>query len=183
MLRKLMTVACGAIVAAALCTQAPAEEPKPSPASEPQTNVRVTIRLVKLEQGKRSVVKSYDLLVAAGSTGSKLLSGSRVPIPTAVRDAGDEGAGGDGTTQFVYQNIGFSVEAKAWLVGDKKIKLLADIEDSRLMERAAGQPPVVETRQLSVNAILADGTPMEATRIEAEAVPPGFVGIEAKILR
>jgi hypothetical protein len=187
MLRKLAAVMSGALlavlVAPALCTPAGAEEAKaPSPA-EPQTDVRVTIRLGRVEQGKRNVLKSYDLVVAAGTVGSKLMSGARVPIPTAGSDAADKGTGGDGSTRFVYQNIGFSVDAKVWIIGDKKLKLLAEIEDSRLKERAAGQPPIVETRQLSMNAILSDGTPMEVTRVEGEADLTGFVEIEAKILR
>lgn len=188
MLRKLAALACGAVVAAliapALCAPAFAEETKASAATaETQTDVRITVRLGKLDQGKRTVMKSYDLVVVAGSSGSKLLSGSRVPIPTATHEPSDKGAGGDASTEFVYQNIGFSIEAKVWLVGDKKIKILGALEDSRLTDRIPGQPPVVETRQLSVNAVLADGTPMEVTRVEADGMPPGFVEIEARILK
>lgn len=186
MLRKLASLALGPLLAAlfapAVCVPAGAQETRAQSPAEPQTNVRVTIRLVKLDQGKRNVVKSYDLLVATGTTGSKLLSGSRVPIPNVKREPAEKGAGGEESTQYVYQNIGFSVEAKVWLVGDRKVKLLAEIEDSRLKERA-GQPPVVETRQLSVNTLLPDGTPMEATRIEGDADPSGVVEVEARILR
>jgi hypothetical protein len=187
MLRKFAAVLSGALlavlVAPGLCTATRAEEAKaPSPA-EPQTNVRVTIRLGRMEQGKRNVLKSYDLVVAAGTVGSKLLSGARVPIPTAGSDAAEKGMGNDGATRFVYQNIGFSVDAKVWILGDKKIKLLAELEDSRVKERTGNQPPFVETRQLSINAILSDGAPLEVTRVEGEADQPGFVEIEAKVLR
>lgn len=171
------------LVAIAPWTAVAAEETRAPAAAEPQVNVRVTIRLGKLEQGKRHLLKRYDLVVAAGTVGSKLLSGARVPIPTASGDAVGKGAEGEGSTRFVYQNIGFSTEAKVWIVGDRKIKLLAEIEDSRLGERLAGQPPIVETRQLSVNAILSDGTPMDVTSVQGEADPSGYVEIEATILR
>ncbi len=186
MLRKLAAVLSGALLAALVApvasAPARAEEAKASAGTEPQVNVKVTVRLGRMEQGKRNVLKSYDLVVASGSTGSKLLSGARVPIPTAS-EPGDKGPGGDGSTRFVYQNIGFSAEARVWITGDRKIKILAELEDSRVKERTGNQPPFVETRQLSVNAILSDGTPMEVTRVEGEADQPGFVEIEAKTLR
>ena len=187
MLKRLLAIASGALlavlVAPVLSVPAGAEETRPPSAVEPQTNVRVTIRLGRIEQGKRTVLKSYELLVAAGSAGTKLLSGARVPIPTASSDAAEKGTGGEGSTHFVYQNIGFSTDAKVWIYGDNRIKLLAEIEDSRLKERAPGQPPYVETRQLSLNAILTDGKPMDATKVEGDTDPSGFVEVEAKILR
>lgn len=138
--------------------------------AEPQANVKVTFRLGKLEQGKRTVVKTYDLVVAAESSGSKLLSGSRIAMPT-------------GGTDIVDQNIGFSAEAMVWIVAPGKIKLQAKLEDSRLVERVAGQAPQVETRQLSVNAVLAEGKPMEVTRVDSSIDPSGFVEVEASILK
>ncbi len=181
MLRKLAAVVSGALLAA-IVAPAGAEEARVPSQAEAQANVRITVRIGKLEQGKRNVLKSYDLVVASGTVGSTLLSGARVPIPTAAGDADDKGAGGEGSTRFVYQNIGFSTDAKVWIVGDKKVKLLANIEDSRLKERVAGQPPIVETRQMSMSAILSDGVPMEVTRFEGETDLSGFVEIEAKIL-
>ncbi len=186
MLRRIAAVLSGALLvvllAPVLSAPAGAQEAKAGSGAEPQINVRVTIRLGRMEQGKRTVLKTYDLVVAAGTAGSKLLSGARVPIPTASNE-GEKGLPGEGATRFVYQNIGFSADAKVWIVGDKKVKLLAELEDSRVKERTGNQPPFVETRQLSVNTILTDGTPMEVTRVEGEADQPGFVEIEARILR
>ncbi len=182
MLRRIAAVMTGALLAV-IVAPAGAEEARPPSPAEPQTNVRITVRIGRIEQGKRNVLKSYDLVVAAGPVGSSLLSGARVPIPTAAGDAADKGAGGDGSTRFVYQNIGFSTDAKAWIVADKKVKLLANIEDSRLKDRAAGLPPIVETRQMSMSAILSDGVPMEVTRFEGETDLSGFVEIEARILK
>jgi hypothetical protein len=154
-----------------------AAEPAP-PAAEPRGNVKVTIRIGRVEGGQRRPVKSYDLVVAPDTAGSKLLSGARVPLP--VGD--DKSEGGEGV-RFVYQNIGFSAEAMVWVLPTGKIKLLAQIEDSRLAEAVAGRPPVVETRQLSVNAVLTDGQPMEVTRVDGGTDPSGFVEVEAKVLR
>jgi hypothetical protein len=156
-----------------ILTAAPAvaQEASTRPAPEPQPNVRVTIRVMRLEQGKPRPVKSYDLVVSPETPGSKLLSGARVPLPVG------------GSESFIYQNIGFSAEATVWLLPGGKIKLLAQIEDSRLAEPVAGRPPVVETRQLSVNTILSDGQPMVVTKVEGDADPSGQVEVEAKILR
>jgi len=41
----------------------------------------------------------------------------------------------------------------------------------------------VQTRQMRVNAVLTDGVPLELTRGEGVMDRPGFVEIEAKILR
>lgn len=187
MIKKFRSLGSGAWIAASIIfvsvlpLPARAEESRPAGAAAPQTNVRVTVRLGKLEQGKRTVLKTYGLLVVAGGSGSKLLSGARVPIPTAMPAA--SGTAGEAGTRIVYQNIGFSVTAETWLAGDKKIGIRADIEDSRLDERGQGQLPVVETRQLSVNALVSDGVPIEVTRVEADAGATGFVEVEAEILK
>ena len=146
------------------------------PAAETEVaNVAVKFRLGRIENGKRSVVKTYDLVVASGAVGSTLLSGHRVPFPMANGE-------GDGTMpRIVYQNIGFVTKVEAWIVGDKTIRIQADLEDSRIREADSG-PPTVETRQLTVNAVLRDGEPLELTRVESEIDPSGFVEVEARIL-
>jgi hypothetical protein len=95
---------------------------------------------------------------------------------------GDDKAAADGA-RFVYQNIGFSAEAMVWILSSGKIKLVGSFEDSRLSEAVAGRPPVVETRQLSVNTVLTDGQPMEVTRVDGGTDPSGYVEVEAKVLR
>ena len=160
------------LVAAAVPVHA---QEAPRSAVQPQPNVRVTIRLGRVEKGQRRVVKTYHLVVGPETKGSTLLSGARVPLPVGG-DAADKAA-------FVYQNIGFSVVAEAFVLTDGRIRLQAELEDSRLLEPVAGRPPVVETRQLSVNAVLADGKPLEVTRVEGEVDPNGFVEVEAKVER
>ena len=151
--------------------------PASGAAAEPRANVKVTIRLGRLENGQRRPTKSYDLVVAPDTAGSKLLAGARVPLPV-----GEDRAEGDGA-KFVYQNIGFSAEAMVWILSNGKIKLLGSFEDSRLAEAGAGKPPVVETRQLSVNTVLTDGQALEVTRVDGGTDPSGYVEVEAKILR
>src|SRR4029078_8396918 len=63
------------------------------PSAEPRGNVKVTIRLGRLEKGQRRPTKSYDLVIAPETPGSKLLAGARVPLP--VGD-GEKAEGGEG---------------------------------------------------------------------------------------
>ncbi len=147
-----------------------------------QTNVLLTVRLGRLEGGKPTDVKSYDLVVVSGGPSSRLLSGARVPFPATAedRDADDHDMG---RVTYVYQNIGFTTEAHAWVLADGRIKLVASLEDSFVKKSEdPAQPPYVETRQLSVNAILTPGKPMEVTRVEGIRESSGFVEIEAKVL-
>jgi len=146
-------------------------------------NVLVTFRIGTIERGEHVPIKSYQLVVAAGTVGSRLLAGERVPFPTAAREP--SGGGDDkGTMQtFVYQNVGFSSQVKAWIVDTKKIRLVAEIEDSRVRPGTDGEPPTVETRQLTVNAILTDGVPLDLTRVEGVTEQSGFVEVRAERLR
>jgi len=141
---------------------------------DPARNVKLTVRLGKLIDGKRSEVKSYDLVIVSGGAASRLLSGARVPLPT--------GGGGGDAPAFVYQNIGFTTEAFAWVLDGERIKIVGSIEDSRVVERGAGQLPTVETRQVSISAVLKPGIPMEVTRVDGIRDLAGFVEIEATIV-
>ena len=63
------------------------------------------------------------------------------------------------------------------------IKVVADIEDSRVVAGENGNPPTVETRQLTVSAVLTEGIGLELTRVDGVADISGYVELEAKILR
>ena len=139
---------------------------------EGETNVQLIFRMGTIENGQKSEVKSYTLVVAEGPVGSKLLAGQRVPFPSS-----DDGGA------IVYQNIGFATEARVWMVGENMIKVVADIEDSRIREGEDGNPPTVETRQLVVSAVLTEGVSLELTRVNGVTDTPGYVELEAKILR
>jgi len=116
------------------------------PSAEPRGNVKVTIRLGRLENGQRRPTKSYDLVIAPETPGSKLLAGARVPLPVGEGEKSEAGEG----ARFVYQNIGFSAEAQAWILANGKIKLMGLIEDSRLADRmlvSAAEAPLYRTER------------------------------------
>jgi len=137
---------------------------------EGTTNVRLIFKMGTIENGQKSQVKSYTLIVAEGPVGSKLLAGQRVPFP------GSDGA-------IVYQNVGFATEARVWIVDKHTIKVVVDIEDSRVLEGEGGNPPTVETRQLTVSAVLTEGVTLELTRVDGVADISGYVELEARVLR
>jgi len=167
------------LAATVVTAQAEAEAKRGSDA-----NVLITVRMGKLEGDLRVPVKSYTLVVADGTPGSKLLAGERVPFPTSKGTLADKlDPDAEATASFAYRNIGFVTEIRAWILDKTTIKVMADIEDSRVRQSEDGKPPTVETRQLTVNAILTDGEPLELTRVEGVTDQSGFVEIEAKILR
>jgi len=169
--RRLILTGVLPVVLLAMMPLVPAQ-PAPEKGTDPSQegiNVVIHFRIGTIEGKKRTVTKSYNLVVAAGSMGSELLAGQRVPFRSAGADGG-----------VTYQNIGFATDAKAWVIGDDKVKLMADIEDSRIRDNE-GELPIVETRQLTVNAILTDGVPLELTRAEGLTDLSGFVEVEARI--
>ena len=143
-------------------------------ATGPAENVKLTFRMGQLEGNKRTESKSYDLVVISGGLGSKLLSGARVPFPTSDDQEADGG--------WVYQNIGFTTEVHAWVLEDGRIKLIASLEDSQVVAGKDGAPPYVETRQLSINAVLTPGKPLEVGRVKGIRDRSGYVEVEANIL-
>lgn len=155
----------------------------PPPSVGDQENVLITFRIVALEGGKRVPLKTYTLVVASGSQGSELLAGARVPFPTGPAKTSDDPDDDVAPSGFVYQNVGFVTRVEAWILDETKIRLMANIEDSRVERSETGLPPTVQTRQMRVNAVLTDGVPLELTRGEGVMDRPGFVEIEAKILR
>jgi Flp pilus assembly secretin CpaC len=147
-------------------------------------NIQLDFRMGTIEGDTRKVVKSYRLIVASGSSGASLLAGKRIPFPTM--DSGlPQNPEGDAATgrPIVYQNIGFATTAEAMIIEGNRIVLRADIENSMVVEVEGNGLPVVATRQLSVNVILNDGQPLEVTRAEGLMDRPGFVEVEARILK
>ena len=143
-----------------------------TPSNEMATeNVLVTIRIGTMEGGKRIPIKSFELIVAAGTPGSKLLSGRRVPIPTG----GTDGA-------ITYQNIGFAANIVVWIVDKETIRVMADIENSRLIPGHQGSAPIIDTRQLTVNTTLKPGTSLDLVRAEVADGETGYVELEVGLL-
>jgi len=72
------------------------------------TNVLITVRMGKLDGDQRVPVKSYNLVVADGTPGSRLLAGERVPFPTSKGTLADKlDPDAETTASFAYRNIGF----------------------------------------------------------------------------
>jgi len=175
-MKRFTGVLLGCALMALLLAAAPASRAQAEPAAEEgMANIMVTFRIGKLEDGKRVEIKSYDLVVADGMHGSRLLSGARMPFPAVE---------GEGEMQtFVYQNIGFVTSIEARIIGKNRILLRGELEDSRVREGDEEDRPVVETRQLSVNVVLSDGVPLSLTRVEGVSDHPGYVEVEASILK
>lgn len=142
-------------------------------------NVLLTIKLGSIVGDDRQTVKEYQLVLAENTRGSRLLSGARVPLQTEV---GDDDA--DVVTSYTYQNIGFTVTAEVRPAPNGRIALSALLEDSRIRDDAdpTAGPPVVETRQLSVEVVLEDGKLLEITRVEGVDDDPGYVEVRADVL-
>ena len=159
-----------------LVSAAPVAAQDAAPAAR---NVLLTIKLGKIVGSDRQTVKEYQLVLAENTGGSRLLSGARVPLQTEIGDD-DDGV----VASFTYQNIGFTVTAQVRPAADGKIALSALLEDSRIREDGdvTAGPPVVETRQLSVEVVLTDGKPLEITRVEGVEDQPGFVEVRADVL-
>lgn len=164
------TLAIAALVIASLAAPAALAQ-SDDDADRDDRSIEVTVRLGALDGDTRVNVKSYDIVVLAGGAGSRLLSGTRTPIPS----------GTDGK-DVVYQNVGFSSEIRAWLLDDGRIEVAAVIEDSRLVREELTAPPLVETRQLEVQTVLKPGEPLEVTRVQGILDRAGFVEIEASVL-
>ncbi len=177
--------AAGAVVALLLVSSMTvAQNAEPAAAETARANILVHFRTGVLDGEKRTVAKSYSVIVVSGAEGSDLLAGHRIPFPTM--EAGkSSGADGDSAPArpIVYQNIGFVTHAVATIIDGGKILLRADLESSRLIEGEDGALPWVETRQVTFNAILTEGQPLEITRAEGLTEQAGFVEVEARILR
>ena len=147
-------------------------------------NILIEFRMGTIDGTTRTVMKSYSLIVASGSSGSSLLAGKRVPFPTVEGGLATGSEDGSASVRpIVYQNIGFATTAEALVIEGNRIRLRAEIENSMIVEGADGGLPIVETRQLSINAVLKDGEPLEVTRAEGLMDQPGFVEVEVRILR
>jgi hypothetical protein len=174
-MKKITSILLGVTLMAALLISAPLSRAQAEgEAAASKANILLTFRISRLADGKVEKVKTYELMVADGQQGSRLLSGSRMPFPAA------EGEGN--VQQFVYHNVGFTTSVEAEIIGEKRILLRADLEDSRVREGEPGEPPIVETRQLSVNVVLTDGVPLALTRVKGLSDYPGAVEVEAIIL-
>ena len=142
-------------------------------------NVLVTIRVGAPD----APVKSYQLVADGGGQAAKLMDGQRVPIPTTTFQTSSPPDVIVPMTSYTYQNVGFEAEVRAWVQEDGRIKIVAEIEDSRLAdEPAAGGRPVIQTRHQRVHGTLIEGEPLRMTRVEEEGAGVRYLEILAEVL-
>lgn len=176
-MRRYPLAVLGTVLLLVLALAMPAIGQDSDSSQDDPANVLMTFRMGAMESGVRKIKKTYRLVVAEGTPGSSLLAGERVPFPNASTNSE-----GEVVETTVYQNVGFSTNVRVYRLDEVRIRVVAEIENSSLVEGDAGKAPSVETRALSVNAILTFGQPLELTRVAGLMDEPGFVEVEAKIL-
>ena len=148
----------------------------------PLNNIRVTIRYDTVDADGKKMSKTREVVAQEGSR-SRLLIGSRVPIPVS-KGSREEDGGVAPVRTYAYQNIGFTAEIRAWILPNGKIGLEAEIESSQVSpETARDEHPVILTYQQNVQVVLEDGKPMNVTRVEDPERVNGRFEIEAEIIK
>jgi hypothetical protein len=148
----------------------------------PLNNIRVTIRYDTVDADGKKMSKTREVVAQEGSR-SRLLIGSRVPIPVSEGSREEDGGVAPVRT-YAYQNIGFSAEIRAWILPNGKIGLEAEIESSQVSpETASDEHPVILTYQQNVQVVLENGKPMNVTRVEDPERVNGRFEIEAEIIK
>ena len=181
--RSLLAVVVLLFVSLPVLAGTPAEEVAVQPGDGPGVNVMVTISVSKLEEGRRTSVRSYRLVAVAGGRPTELFTGSRVPIPATTFQAATQGAEVVPYTSYVYQNVGFSAEVRARVLPDGRIQLDAEIEDSALDSSVGRERPAVTSWTQKLGAIVADGEPMEIIRLEEGRGHPTVLEIRADVVK
>jgi hypothetical protein len=142
-------------------------------AADTPTNIELTVRVGQMDSGKEMDISTYTFTLVSGESRSYFDSGLRMPIPTTV--------GEPGQTTYSYQNIGFSLTAKALLLDHKQIEVDLTLEDSSIAR--PGKVPVIATVNASANTLLTVGKPLQLTTIGGTGNNSTFIEIEANILK
>ena len=142
-------------------------------AAETPTNIELTVRVGEMDAGEPMDTTTYTFTLTSGESHSSFDSGLRMPIPTTV--------GEPGQTTYSYQNIGFSLNARAQLLDNNQIQIDLSLEDSSIAR--PGKVPVIATVNASTNTLLTAGKPLQLTNIQGSADESMYIEIEANILR
>ena len=180
--RVLLTVcllAASLLVISSLPVQAQGD---PGTASAIGPNVRLTLTIIDSDPGSRPVTRAYEYVARDGGGKATLIMGWRVPIPTA-RFADD--SEGEPTTEYVYQNVGFTANLWVTILEDGRILISGQIEASgarqapkEMREAAKDDLPIIGTFQQELSVTLKEGKALSL----AEVPDPegGRVQIEIK---
>jgi hypothetical protein len=145
-------------------------------------NVRLTLTIIDSDPGSRPVPRAYEYVARDGGGKATLIMGWRVPIPTA-RNA--DAAEGEPTTEYVYQNIGFTAHLWVTILEDERILVRGQVEASgtrqapeEMREAAKDDLPIIGTFQQELSVTLKEGKAL----VLAEVPDPegGRVQIEIK---
>ena len=179
---RMLTVCC---VVALVSLPAPAESAsKESGAAgfNSQQNVLVTITMGKINGGEKRSEESYQLIVVGGGETAEVMRGDRIPIPVTTFQVASPPREIVPMTSYTYQNVGFTAEVRAWVNGDGRITLAAEIEDSHLAASAAKNPqPKITTSQQRIRAVFEEGKPLQIVRYD-QGSGSRYLEIEAEIL-
>lgn len=141
----------------------------PGTASAIGPNVRLTLTIIDSDPGSRPVPRVYEYVARDGGGKATLIMGWRVPIPTS-RAADD--AEGDPTTEYVYQNIGFTAHLWVTILEDERILISGQIEASgarqapeEMREAAKDDLPIIGTFQQELSVTLKEGKSMSLAEV------------------
>lgn len=120
------------------------------------SNVLVTITVT---EGSGSPEKSYQFIARDRTGAAELLTGWRVPVPTAE-------SGSPAVTSYTYQNVGLTARIKAQVLPDSHVALRGGIEISKVSEpttkpRSSVTPPIIGTFQQEFDVVLREGDPLD----------------------
>jgi hypothetical protein len=182
-MKRVLLAVCLLAVSSLVISSLPVQaQGDPGTASAIGPNVRLTLTIIDSDPGSRPVPRAYEYVARDGGGKATLIMGWRVPIPTA-RVADD--AAGEPTTEYVYQNIGFTAHLWVTILEDERILVSGQIEASgarqapeEMREAAKGDLPIIGTFQQELSVTLKEGKAL----VLAEVPDPegGRVQIEIK---
>jgi type II secretory pathway component GspD/PulD (secretin) len=123
----------------------------------PKKIYRLTYTIADTDNGKRTGVEHYVLVVSSGDK-SDFKQGSRVPIMTGSYDTGTTTS----NSQVQYLDVGLGIEATLDGYGDG-VRLRSKVEQSSLAEEKSGigaQDPMIHQTQLQATTTLELGKPV-----------------------
>jgi hypothetical protein len=175
-MKMLRTISIPAVLCAALLLPAAAADTEGHGSLAPNVALTITVR-----NGDDAQDRAYRLLLRGDTSPARLMTGWRVPVPTATE--GD----GDGATIYSYQNVGMTTSVRARLLPGDRVALEGQLEVSGSREVTEGttsmaHAPIIGTFEQGFNVLLDEGRPVE---LAAVAGPKGgalSVRLEVEVL-
>lgn len=144
--------------------------------ADSSSSVLLTITVGDEQGDKSTPSKSYSLIAVAGSTPTRMFSGSRVPIASTTFQTSQPPREVVPMTSYVYQNVGFEANVRVLYVQRGQVHLEASIEESSI-PGGLNQRPTVSTTQQELKVSLKDGVPLQIARAGSS-----YLSIRADVL-